>query len=157
MPKIDIPNLRVSKRSFYPVPFRHLVSGRERKRLGDAAGLTQFGVNLTTLKPGAHSAIRHWHENEDEFVYVLEGELVLVEDGGETVLKVGDAAGFKAGVANGHHLANRSNRDAVILEVGTRADAERAHYPDDDLFYEKDDKNFSFMHKSGQPYPYEPE
>ena len=86
-------------------------------------GLTQFGVNLTRLKPGAASALRHWHENEDEFIYVLEGELVLVENDGETILRPGDAAGFKAGIPNGHHLINRTRRDALYLEIGTRRHA----------------------------------
>jgi uncharacterized cupin superfamily protein len=85
-------------------------------------------VNYTRLRPGAASALRHWHEREDELVFVLEGELVLVEDGGETVLRAGDAAAFKAGVANGHHLVNRSERDALLLEIGTRSTAEVAHY-----------------------------
>src|ERR1700677_5133549 len=116
MPKIDIARLPVESRSTYPEPFKRVVEGRSRKRLGNAAGLDQFGVNLTTLKPGAASALRHWHEKEDELIYVLEGELVLVEDEGETVLKSGDAAGFKANSGNGHHLINKSNRDAVYLE-----------------------------------------
>ena len=107
-----------------------MVIGRERKRLGNAVGLDQFGVNLTTLKPGAASALRHWHEQEDELVFVLEGEVVLIEDDGETVLKPGDAAGFKANSGVGHQLVNKSNRDAVYLEVGTRSKYERAHYPD---------------------------
>src|SRR5271156_3010268 len=121
MPKIDIANLPVDSRTHYPEPFNQAVVGRSRKRLGNAVGLDQFGVNLTTLKPGAASALRHWHEKEDELGYVLEGELVLIEDGGETVLKRGDAAGFKANSRNGHHLINKSNRDVVYLEVGTRS------------------------------------
>ena len=108
MPKIDIGALRVDTRRGYPPPHDERVAGRSKKRLGDAVGVTQFGVNLTTLKPGSASTLRHWHENEDEFVYVLEGELTLIEDEGETILKAGDAAGFKAGVANGHCLVNRS-------------------------------------------------
>ena len=104
MPKIDIASLPVDSRTNYPEPLNQVVVGRSRKRLGVAAGLQQFGVNLTTLKPGAASALRHWHEKEDELVYLLEGELVLVEEDNETVLKPGDAAGFKANVANGHHL-----------------------------------------------------
>src|SRR5579862_180245 len=133
MPKIDIASLPVDTRTGYPPPLDRVVQGRERKRLGNAAGLDQFGVNLTRLKPGAASALRHWHENEDEFVYVLEGELVLIEDEGETMLRPGDAAGFKAGLANGHHLVNKTQRDAIYLEIGTRAPTERAHYPDVDL------------------------
>ena len=107
MPKIDIDNVPIDSSSLYPEPFRAITLGRARKRLGNAVGLTQFGVNLTTLKPGAASAQRHWHEAEDEFIYVLAGELVLCEDGGEIVLKPGDAAGWKAGVADGHCLINR--------------------------------------------------
>ncbi len=115
MPKIDISALPLRTGTGYPEPLRDMVKGRERKALGDAAGLTQFGVNYTRLKPGAASAHRHWHETEDELVYVLEGELVLVEDDGETTLRAGDAAAFKAGVDNGHHLVNRSGRDALLL------------------------------------------
>ena len=132
MPKIDIAKLPVDSRTNYPEPFNRVVEGRSRKRLGNAAGLDQFGVNLTTLKPGAASALRHWHQKEDELVYVLEGEVVLIEDDGETVLKAGDAAGFKANVPNGHHLVNKSGRDAVYLEIGTRSQHERAEYPDVD-------------------------
>src|SRR5271169_4482395 len=133
MPKIDIAKLPVDTRIGYPPPLDRVVVGRERKRLGNAVGLDQFGVNLTTLKPGAASALRHWHEKEDELVYVLEGEVVLIDDGGETVLKAGDAAGFKANVPNGHHLVNKSGSDAVYLEIGARAKQERAEYPDVDL------------------------
>src|SRR5277367_2592637 len=133
MPKIDIAKLPVENRSTYPDPFRPVVEGRSRKRLGNAAGLDQFGVNLTTLKPGAASALRHWHEQEDEFVFVLEGEVVLIEDGGETTLKPGEAAGFRANSGNGHHLVNRSQRDAVYLEIGTRATRDRVNYSDVDL------------------------
>jgi uncharacterized cupin superfamily protein len=152
MPKIDISKAAVRTGSGYPTPFKKAVVGRERTALGNLAGLTQFGVNFTRLKPGAASALRHWHEAEDEFVYVLEGELTLIENEGETLLRTGDAAGFKAGVPNGHHLVNKSSRDGVYLEIGTRAENERAHYPDDDLAYEKHGKNFAFTHKSGEPY-----
>ena len=152
MPRIDIGKLAARTSTAYPDQFKPVVAGREKIALGNAAGLTQFGVNLTRLKPGAASALRHWHENEDEFVYVLEGELVLVEDEGETILKAGDCAGFKANVANGHHLVNRTNRDALILEVGTRSPRERAHYPDVDLLYEVDGKNIRILHKDGTPY-----
>ena len=137
----------------YPEPWRAITEGREKTGLGDVVGLTQFGVNLTRLKPGAASALRHWHEAEDEFVYVLEGEIVLIEDGSTTVLQRGDAAGFKAGVANGHHLVNKSDRDAVYLEVGTRAPRERGDYPDVDLVYHKDESGVRFTKKSGEPYP----
>jgi uncharacterized cupin superfamily protein len=153
MPKIDIDNLNTDSMTGYPEPFRQIVLGRIRKRLGNAAGITQFGVNLTTLKPGAASAQRHWHAAEDEFVYVLTGEVVLCEDGSEVVMRAGDAAGFKAGVANGHCLINRSDRDAVFLEIGTRAARERAEYPDIDLRMERDENGGRYLHKSGEPYP----
>ena len=152
MPKIDIANLETDSKTGYPEPFRQIVLGRVRKRLGNAAGLTQFGVNLTTLKPGAASAQRHWHAAEDEFVYLLAGEVVLCEDGGEVVMGPGDAAGFKAGVANGHCLINRSENDAIYLVVGTRAARERAEYPDIDLRAERDESGMRYLHKSGEPY-----
>jgi uncharacterized cupin superfamily protein len=153
MPKIDIDSLKSDSATGYPEPFRQIVLGRSRKRLGNAAGLTQFGVNLTTLRPGSASAQRHWHAAEDEFVYMLAGEVVLCEDGGEIVLRPGDAAGFKAGVANGHWLMNRSGSDAVYLEVGTRAVRERAEYPDIDMRMERDETGSRYLHKSGEPYP----
>jgi uncharacterized cupin superfamily protein len=105
------------------------------------------------LQPGAQSSQRHWHAAEDEFVFILEGTLVLCEDGGETVLKPGDAAGFKAGVANGHCLVNRSGLDAVFLEIGTRSEREQVDYPDIDLRVRKDEHGMSYTHKSGEPYP----
>jgi uncharacterized cupin superfamily protein len=152
MPKIDIAKLAVDTRTGYPPPFDRVVAGRERKRLGNAVGLDQFGVNLTTLKPGAASALRHWHEQEDELIFVLEGEVVLIEDGGEITLKPGDAAGFRANSPNGHHLINKSGDNAVYLEVGTRSKHERAHYPDIDLMAVRDDKGMRYTHKNGEPY-----
>jgi uncharacterized cupin superfamily protein len=153
MPKIEIAKATVRTKGVYPLPYRDITNGREKAALGNAAGLTQFGVNLTRLEPGAASALRHWHENEDEFVYVLDGELALIEDNSETILKPGDCAGFKAGVANGHHLVNKSQQDALYLEIGTRAAAECAHYPDVDLIMERDGGGIRFLHKSGEPYP----
>jgi len=153
MPRIDIDRLEVDTYTGYPEPFRQAVLGRERKRLGNAVGLDQFGVNLSRLKPGAASSQRHWHQNEDELVYLLEGELVLVEDGGETMLRPGDAAGWKAGVRNGHCLINRTERDAVYIEIGSRAAREVANYPDIDMRAERDDKGMRYVHKDGQPYP----
>jgi uncharacterized cupin superfamily protein len=152
MPKVDVSKAKVRTGTNYPPQFQNVVQGREKSVLGDLVGLTQFGVNLTRLKPGAASALRHWHESEDEFVYMLEGELVLIEDGGETLLRPGDAAGFKAGVPNGHHLVNKTQRDAVYLEIGTRAPAERAHYPDVDLEFIRDKDKVQVRHKSGEPY-----
>lgn len=136
-------------RTGYPEPFRALVAGRHRRRLGDAFGLTQFGVNLCRLEPGAASSQRHWHAREDELVYVLEGEVVLVTDAGETVLGPGMVAGFPAGRPDGHHLINRSDRDAFVLEIGTRSTgAERVVYPDIDLVY---DREKGYLHKDGTP------
>ena len=153
MPKIDIAGLKLENATGYPEPFRQKVLERWRKRLGNAVGLDQFGVNLTTLKPGAWSSMRHWHAAEDELIYVLEGELVLCEDNGETVLKPGDAAGWKAGTPNGHCLINRSSRDAVYLEIGTRAKHDKAEYPDIDMRVERDENGARYTHKSGAPYP----
>jgi uncharacterized cupin superfamily protein len=152
MPKIDIDKIQPDIATGYPSPFNKAVEGRSRKRLARAAGLAHFGVNICTLKPGAASSQRHWHENEDELVYVLEGEVVLCEDGGEIVLKPGDAAAWKAGVANGHCLINRSTRDAVFIEVGTRAAAERAHYSDIDMMVVRDEKGARYTKKNGEPY-----
>src|SRR5579875_3593925 len=122
MPKLDIAAIPEQSSTGYPSPFDLLVQGRARKRLGNAGGLTQFGVNICRLPPGSASSQRHWHESEDELVYMLEGEAVLVENEGETILRPGDAATFKAGVANGHQLINRSDRDAIFLEIGTRSE-----------------------------------
>jgi uncharacterized cupin superfamily protein len=153
MPKIDIDKVPVDTFSAYPEEFHRAIVGRERKRLGNAAGLDQYGANLCRLKPGAASSQRHWHANEDEFVYMLEGEVVLAEDGGETILRPGDAVGWKAGVPNGHRLINRSSRDAVFLEIGTRAPREVANYSDIDMRAERDGKTQRYVHKDGTPYP----
>lgn len=152
MPKIDIDKIAIDTATGYPAPFNKAVEGRSRKRLGNAIGLDQFGVNLCTLKPGAASSLRHWQHGEDEFVYILQGEVVLCEDGGETVLKPGDAAGWKAGVPNGHCLINRSDRNAVFIEVGTRAPSEKVTYPDIDMLFERSGTSRRYTHKSGEPY-----
>jgi len=136
----------------YPEAFAQKCLGREKKVLGDLFGLSQFGVNLTTLPPGQWSALRHWHEREDEFVYVVSGELVLVDDDGEHVLGAGMCAGFPAGVRNGHHVINRSDQPASFIEIGTRAQTEHAEYPDEDLIAEKDEKGFHFFNRKGEPY-----
>ena len=149
MPKIDISKVQLRTGSGYPAEFQPVTTGREKLPLGNAVGLTQFGVNLTRLKPGAASALRHWHENEDEFIYVLEGELVLVENEGETILRPGDAAGFKAGIRDAHHLINRSDRDVVYLEIGDRNEGDEVFYPDDDLHLPAD---ASYTHKDGTPW-----
>ncbi|MDH3666524.1 MAG: cupin domain-containing protein [Paracoccaceae bacterium] len=149
MPKIDVEKAPQRVGTRYPEPFRSRVGAIRRVQLGDAADLTQFGVNLTTIPPGGISALRHWHKNEDELVFVVEGELVLVEDGGKTVLRPGDAAGFKANVPNGHHFANRSDRTATILEIGTRGADEQGFYPDDDLLYIKEAGQVRFTKRDG--------
>lgn len=138
--------------SNYPEQFKTLVAGRYRKRLGDAAGLKNFGVNLTKLAPGSCSALRHWHTKQDEFIYVLSGELILVTDEREQILTAEMAAGFPAGVANGHHLINRSNSDAVYLEIGDRTPNDEVNYPDVDLVAKDSPNGWLFTHKDGSLY-----
>lgn len=151
MPKIDVAAAPTRFGTGYPPPYDVPCLDRKRWKLGDAAGLTQFGVNLHRLAPGVWSSQRHWHTHEDEFVYVLEGEVVLVTDEGEQVLRAGDCAGFPAGEPNGHHLQNRSDREAVVLEVGSRRPGEDAgHYPDIDMAM--DAVTGEFVHKDGAPY-----
>ncbi len=152
MPKIDIDEVPARTGSIYPAPYKGQAEGRVRKALGDAGGLTQFGVNLTRLPPGAASAQRHWHEAEDELVFVVSGELTLIEEEGETILRAGEAAAFKAGHTDGHHLVNRSGADAVVLEIGTRSPDERCQYPDIDLVYEKRGGTIRFTNRAGKPY-----
>src|SRR6516165_6842101 len=131
--KIDIATLKSVVGTLYPSPFDEPCRARERTRLGDAAGLAQYGVNLLRLPPGAWSSQRHWHAKEDEFVYVLSGEVVLVTDAGEEVLRAGDCAGFKCGDPDGHCLQNRSTAAATVLEIGSRIAGERGTYPDIDM------------------------
>ena len=151
MPKIDITNAPTRIGTAYPAPFDAPCLNRHRTKLGDAAGLDQFGVNLLRLPPGAWSSQRHWHTAEDEFTWVVEGEVVLVENDGETVLRAGDCAGFKAGVADGHHFQNRADRDAVLLEIGSRRPAEDGcDYPDIDLILR--DGEEIYRHRDGTPY-----
>lgn len=153
MPVIDDP-MRVPPRqgSIYPEPFKSAVEGRIKRALTERLGLTQFGVNLTTLEPGARSSLRHWHETEDEFVYVLEGELTLVTMDGERRLRVSQAAAFPKGDRNGHFLINRSDRRATYLEIGTRSKVDNVEYPDEDLKAEKRDGRWHFLHKDGTPW-----
>jgi len=153
MPKVDIAKVPVKSGTFYPAQFQAECKDRHKQAIGDAIGLTQFGVNITRIAPGQTSALRHWHEQEDEFIYMLEGELVLAENDGEVVLKAGDAAGFKAGSGVAHRLINRSNCDAVYFEVGTRAKTERVHYPDVDLELVRDEKGRRYQRRNGEPYP----
>lgn len=145
---IDPKVLPTDTETSYPAQFRSEVAGRTKKVLGDAFGLTQYGVNLVELPPGAWSAQRHWHSHEDEFVYVVEGELTLVTDAGEQVLNAGMVVGFPAGDSNGHHLVNRSTQPARYLEIGDRNTLDECHYPDIDLFL----SGGAFIHKNGKPY-----
>ena len=148
----DPQKIEARRSTGYPAPFAKDVEGRSKRPLGNAGGLTQFGVNLTTLEPGAMSAQRHWHRTEDEFVYILDGELTLITDAGEETMRAGMAAAFPAGKADGHHLVNRSAAPATYLEIGTRASDDDAVYPDIDLKCEKRAGVFRFLHKSGEPY-----
>lgn len=136
----------------YPAPFDAHAGFRDWP-YSDLGGLTQFGAFVEELQPGAWSSQRHWHEAEDEFLYLLEGEVVLIEDEGETPLHPGDAACWPRGVANGHHLVNRSDRVARYLVVGTRAAEDDCHYPDIDLHYRRRAGAKGFLHKDGSPYP----
>ncbi|HEY1892429.1 MAG TPA: cupin domain-containing protein [Steroidobacteraceae bacterium] len=152
MKKIDIAAGKTAVGSGYPTPYDEPCRQRMRFRLGNAAGLTQFGVNLLRLPPGVWSSQRHWHAAEDEFVYILEGEVVLVTDAGEEVLRAGDCAGFKAGDADGHHLQNRTNADVVLLEIGSRnPEGDSVDYPDIDLAIRAGARDF--LHRDGTPYP----
>lgn len=126
--------------------------GREKRALGDLFGLTGFGVNLTRLAPGSMSALRHWHSKQEEFLYVLEGTPVLITGAGETQLSPGMCAGFPAGTGDGHHVVNRSQADAVYLEVGDRTAGDAGEYPDDDLKAVKVEGGWRFSHKDGTPY-----
>ena len=148
--RIDVAALASVVGTLYPPPFDEPCRTRERKRLGDLAGLTQFGVNLLRLPPGAWSSQRHWHTTEDEFVYVLSGEVTLVTDEGAEVLRAGDAAGFKANDSNGHCLQNRSAAAATVLEIGTRASDNAAYYSDIDMMVKQ---STGYTHRDGTPYP----
>lgn len=151
-PALDPTTLNVRRGSGYPAPFRAPCEERIKRVLGDVLGLTQFGVNLVELAPSAWSAQRHWHSREDEFVYVLEGDITLVTGDGEQVLGPGTAAGFPAGKEDGHHLVNRTNRVAIYLEIGTRDPGDEAHYPDIDLKLERTQEGRRFTDKAGEPY-----
>jgi len=150
MPKINIANVPVRQGSGYPPPFDAPCATRTRRRLGDAGGLADFGVNLMTLPPGGWSSQRHWHSHEDEFVMVLEGELILIEDAGETVLRAGDCATFPKGTGNGHHMVNRTQTTAVYLEVGSRQPQDLTTCSDIDMMSANSDGRF--VHKDGTPY-----
>lgn len=149
MPKIDIAAAPVRKGASYPPPFDAPCADRVRYRLGNAGELTDFGVNLTRLPPGNWSSQRHWHSHEDEFIYVLEGEITLIEDDGETPLRAGDCAAFPKNSGNGHHLINKSASDAVYLEIGSR-------WPEDvttcsDIDMKSANADGRFVRKNGEP------
>jgi len=150
MPKIDLAAVPERRGSGYPAEFAGPCAERIRQRLGDAGGLTDFGVNLMRLPPGGWSSQRHWHSHEDEFVWLLEGELVLVEDEGETILRAGEAAAFPKGSGNGHHLINRSDKTAVYLEVGSRSAQDLTTCSDIDMMSAASDGRFT--RKDGRPY-----
>lgn len=151
VPKIDIASAPRREGSAYPSPFDAPCAARERKQLGDAARLTDFGVNLMRLPPGTWSSQRHWHDREDEFVYVVAGEVVLVTDAGETLLTAGDCAGFPKNRADGHNLINRGVIDAIVLEVGTRSEDDVTIYSDIDMKY--DPALGGYVRKDGASYP----
>lgn len=149
MPKLDLAQVPVKTGSIYPEPYASMMQGRSSLRLGQAGGLTQFGVNLVRLDPGALSSLRHWHLNEDEFVMVTKGVCTLVEDQGETDLHPGDCAAFPANTPNGHHFINRSAEPAEFLVIGTKAPREVATYSDVDLRVEMEQGTARFTYRDG--------
>ena len=153
MAKLDLTAIPRRTSTIYPAPHDAEVAGRSSLRLGDAGGLTQFGVNIVILEAGAKSSLRHWHMNEDEFVMMMAGTCTLVMDDGETEMRPGDCAAFPAGVANGHRLINRSSGEARFLVVGSKAPHETAYYSDHDLKVEIDDGRAVFTRRNGSPLP----
>jgi uncharacterized cupin superfamily protein len=152
LPAIDPATVPVRTGTVYPDAFKAVVAGRSKQALGDAAGIKNFGVNLVRLAPGAASSIRHWHQRQDEFVYVLRGEVTLVTEGGEQRLRAGMAAGFPAGKADGHHLVNRSGEEVMYLEMGDRLPGDEAIYPDADLAARQVSASWLITHKDGRSY-----
>jgi uncharacterized cupin superfamily protein len=153
LPALDPAEVPEKRGSGYPEPFRSRMGDRAKRVLGDALGLTRFGVNLVALGPGGQSALRHWHSLEDEFVWILEGEVVLVTNAGEQVLGPGMCAGYPAGRRDGHHLVNRSGHVARYLEIGNRIDGDACFYPDDDLLLGDDENGPFAAHKDLRRYP----
>jgi len=151
--KIDQSKLTPATGSGYPEPYASMMSKRSYLRLGDLGGLTQFGANITILEPGGMSSMRHWHTNEDEFIMVTQGEVVLVTDDGETVMRVGDCAAFPAGVENGHHFLNKTSAEARFLVVGTRAERETVYYSDVDMMVVDVDGVSVYTRRDGSPMP----
>lgn len=151
MPKVDISKAPVMRGGAYPAPLHEEFADRVRIRLGDAVGIKSFGLNLTTLPPGARSSLRHWHEVEDEMVFVLSGTLTLIDDDGETEVGPGEAAGFPAGVPNAHHFVNRGTEVVTLLEMGTRPTQDRCHYAEHDLIAHDDNGMTWFTKRDGTP------
>lgn len=151
-PAMDPASITARTGSSYPKQFRRQVAGRRKREIGNVLGLTHYGVNLVELEPGAWSAQRHWHSAEDEFVYVVSGELTLVSNAGRQRLGPGMVAGFPAGVADGHHLVNESEQTAVYLEVGDRSDRDEVRYPDIDMVLTSQSEGRVFRHSDGRPY-----
>lgn len=152
LPALDPNTVEERRGSLYPEPFRSRMGDRAKRRLGAACGLTKVGVNLVTLGPGGQSALRHWHTLEEEFVYVLEGEVVLVTNEGEQTLSAGMCAGYPAGKRDGHHFLNRSSKPARYLEIGTNVPGDNAFYPDDDLAWLETEDGMVALHKDGRRY-----
>jgi uncharacterized cupin superfamily protein len=152
LPALDPATVEEKRGSGYPEPFRSRMGDRAKRRLGEACGLSKFGVNLVTLQPGAQSALRHWHTQEDEFVYVLDGEVTLVSNAGAQVLGAGMCAGYPAGARDAHHFINHSGKPARYLEIGNRVEGDNAFYPDDDLMWCEDESGVYAAHKDGRRY-----
>lgn len=149
MPKLDLDTIPQTNTTGYPRPFDAEVQGRWYRRLAPASGLTEIGASHVTLKPGAWSSQRHWHEGEDELVVMLSGEAVLIDDSGETVLRAGDCAAFPKGEANGHHLQNRGSEDCVFVAIGAGDGSLGGSYSDIDMRFTAE----GYVHKDGTPYP----
>ena len=149
MPRIDLENLEQTNRTGYPEPFDRDVAGRWYRRLAPPSGLTDFGVSHVVLKPGAWSSQRHWHDGEDEFLVMLEGEAMLIEDEGRTTLSAGDCAAWAKGSTNGHHLVNESEKDCAFIVVGGGTNT-GGGYSDIDMMFTTDGR---YVHKDGTPYP----
>jgi uncharacterized cupin superfamily protein len=149
---INPENLPQRTTSNYPEQFQKRITGRIKQALGNAAGIKNFGVNLVQLAPGSCSALRHWHSKQDEFIYVIEGEITLITDAGEQILTSGMMAGFPADEADGHHLVNKSSQVVVYLEVGDSTADDEVNYPDDDLIAKGSENGWIFLHKDGSKY-----
>ncbi len=152
LPALDPATVPEQRGSGYPEPYRSRMGERVKRRLGDACGLTRFGINLVTLGPGGQSALRHWHTLEDEFVYIVQGEAVLATNAGEQVLTAGMCAGYAAGARDAHHLVNRSAHPVIYLEIGNRTEGDSAFYPDDDVMWCEDENGAYYAHKDGRRY-----